>query len=62
MSKHTLWMIIGCGIPLLLLFFAPFLGLNSNVTFFLFIVAMFLCHILMIGHHHKGSDHDVPQH
>ncbi|MCW9706535.1 hypothetical protein [Fodinibius salsisoli] len=62
MSKHTLWMIIGCGVPLLLLFFAPMLGLSSNITIFLFVVAMFACHILMIGHHRRGSKHQDHQH
>ncbi|SMO89675.1 hypothetical protein [Fodinibius sediminis] len=61
MSKHTLWMIIGCGVPLLLLFFAPLLGLSSSLTFFLFVAAMFACHILMIGHHRKGSGHQHHQ-
>jgi hypothetical protein len=62
MSKHTIWMIIGCGVPLLLLFFAPMLGLGSGLTFFLFFVAMFACHFLMIGHHQKGSEHENHQH
>ena len=62
MDKHTLWMIIGCGVPLLLLFFAPLLGLSSSITIFLFVVAMFACHILMIGHHRKGSEHQDHKH
>ena len=61
MNKHSIWMIIGCGIPLLLLFIAPMLGLNNSITLFLFIIAMFACHILMIGHHRKGSGHKDPQ-
>lgn len=61
MSKHTLWAIIGCGVPLLLLFFAPLLGLSSNITIFLFVVAIFACHILMIDHHRKGSGHENHQ-
>lgn len=55
-------MIIGCGLPLLLLFFGPFLGLSSNITFFLFVTAMFACHILMMGHHRKGAGHQHHDH
>lgn len=62
MNKHNLWMIIGCGIPLLFLFIAPMLGLNSSITLFLFLIAMFACHIMMIGHHRKGSEHKDHQH
>lgn len=62
MDKHTFWMIIGCGIPLLLLFFAPLLELNSSITILLFVITMFACHILMIGHHRKGSGHRDHQH
>ncbi len=61
MKKHILWMIIGCGLPLLLIFFAPALGISGNVSMFIFIVAMFACHILMPMHHggHKhGHGHN----
>lgn len=54
MNRHILGMIIGCGVPLLLLFVAPSIGMSSNVTLFLFIVAMFACHLFMIRHHRKG--------
>ncbi len=40
-------MIIGCGLPLLLLFLAPVIGLSSNIAIFIFIIAMFACHLLM---------------
>lgn len=56
MSKHTFWMIIGCGLPLLLLFLAPVIGLSSDIAIFLFIVAMFACHLLMAKHHQKDTD------
>lgn len=36
MKKHIIWMIIGCGLPLLLIFFAPVLGdWFWNITFHL---------------------------
>ena len=46
-------MIIGCTLPLLLIFFAPALGLGSNASLLIFIVAMFACHLLM-PHGHGG--------
>lgn len=55
-------MIIGCGIPLLLLFFTPLLGLSNNVTIFLFVAAMAACHLLMIGHQRRGSAHQENKH
>lgn len=55
MDKHTLWMIIGCGLPLLLVFFAPALGLSTDIAIFIFIAAMFICHILMFFWHGKQS-------
>lgn len=58
MKKHMIWMIVGCGLPLLLIFFAPALGLNDNLTLFIFIIAMFACHLLMPMHHGKGHDEE----
>ncbi len=54
-------MIIGCTIPLLLIFFAPALGLGSNTSLFIFIIAMFACHLLMPIHHHSGHQHEQQQ-
>lgn len=51
-------MIVGCGLPLLLIFFAPALGLNDNLTLFIFIIAMFACHLLMPMHYGKGRDEE----
>jgi len=55
MSKHTFWMIIGCGIPLLLIFFAPAFGISGDVSLFVFILAMFLVHLLMPMHNHNDG-------
>ncbi len=57
MDKHTRWMIIGCAIPLLLIFFAPALGLSGIASLLLFIVAMFMVHIFMHGRYLKKDDH-----
>ncbi len=61
MKKHTIWMIIGCGLPLLLIFFAPALGLGSGPSLLIFIIAMFACHLLMPMHHHGGHNHEHNQ-
>lgn len=57
MNKHLFWMIIGCIIPLLLIFFAPALGVEGDINLFIFIIAMFACHLLM-PMHHGGHRHD----
>lgn len=51
--KHILWMVLGCTLPLLLLFFAPALGLNTSISIFIFMLAMFACHLLMPMHHEE---------
>jgi len=51
-------MIIGCGLPLLLIFFAPALGIGSGTSLFIFVVAMFACHLLMPMHGHSGHKHN----
>ena len=58
MNKHLFWMIIGCTVPLLLIFLLPLFGITGNYTFLIFIVAMFACHLLM-PMHHGGHEHNV---
>ena len=58
MKNHMLPMIIGCVVPMLLIFILPAFGVSSGVTLVIFIVLMFACHFLMLGHHHGGEDHD----
>ncbi|MCB0616232.1 MAG: hypothetical protein KDC75_23095 [Phaeodactylibacter sp.] len=53
-KKRLFWMIIGCTLPLLLIFFAPALGLGGNTGLFLFILAMFACHLFMPHGHGHG--------
>lgn len=57
MKKHIFWMVIGCTLPLLLIFIAPALGLGSGISLFIFIIAMYACHLLMPMHHHGGHEH-----
>lgn len=58
MNHHGLWMIIGCTLPLLLIFLLPVFGVRSDVSLFAFIILMFACHLLMMGGHHgKHAKH-----
>jgi len=57
MNKHTFWMIIGCTVPLLLIFLLPLFGITGNYSFLIFIIAMFACHLLMPMHNEVMSDH-----
>ena len=56
MKGHWIWMVIGCGLPLLLIFFAPALGITGYNGLLAFIVVMFLVHLFMPhgGHAHGG--------
>lgn len=56
-DKHTLLMIIGCGIPLLFIFLAPALGISTNISILIFIAAMFAFHLLMPMHNHGEHQH-----
>ena len=54
-----LLMIIGCLVPMLLIFFIlPAFGVSGGVTLVIFIVLMFACHFLMLGRHRGGEDQD----
>lgn len=53
--NHTLRMLIGCLVPLALIFVLPLFGVGSGATLAIFIVLMFFCHLMMIGGHHHGS-------
>jgi hypothetical protein len=52
MRRHSLWMILGCGIPLLFIFLAPSLGINGSSSLFIFIILMFAIHLFMPMHNH----------
>jgi len=54
--KHIIIMVLGCAVPLLLLFFAPALGIKSNTSFFIFLVVMFGFHLLFPMHHHDSNN------
>jgi predicted membrane channel-forming protein YqfA (hemolysin III family) len=53
--KHTLMMLVGCALPLLLIFIAPLLGIRGNWSVFIFVAAMFACHLFMPMHHYQSD-------
>ncbi|QED37148.1 hypothetical protein FK178_05230 [Antarcticibacterium arcticum] len=63
MKNHWLWMIIGCVLPLLLIFLAPSIGLGGDVWLFTFIIVMFAIHLMMPMRHgdhtHGLSDENL---
>jgi len=58
MKNHNLWMILGCVLPLLLIFFLPLFGAGGGEFLFLFLILCFGMHLLMMGGH--GKDDDKP--
>jgi hypothetical protein len=62
-KNHWLWMVLGCGLPLLFIFLAPALGIKGNLSLFTFIVIMFAVHLLMPmrhgGHLHGLTDSNL---
>ncbi|HEY9114553.1 MAG TPA: hypothetical protein VIN10_07610 [Bacteroidales bacterium] len=56
-NKHSIWMIIGCVLPLLFIFFAPALGINNGFSIFIFLAAMFAIHLIMPMHGHEAHQH-----
>jgi hypothetical protein len=58
MNKHTVLMIIGCVLPLFLIFLAPLLGLSGQASLLIFVILMFLCHLLMPMHYGTHDAHN----
>jgi len=62
--KHALMMVLGCGIPLLLIFVLPLFGVSSSATFSIFIVLMVACHVIhfaMMGRHGAHGHGKAPK-
>jgi hypothetical protein len=51
--NHNLRMLIGCLLPLLLIFALPLFGVGKDASLFVFIILMFGCHLMMMGGHGK---------
>ncbi len=60
MRKRDLWMIIGCVLPLLLIFILPAFGIGSGGSIFILIIFMFACHLFMMRRH--GEQHGDERH
>ena len=48
---HTLKMLAGCAVPLLLVFLLPVLGVDGDASFLVFLALMFACHLFMMRGH-----------
>ncbi len=60
MNKHTIRMLIGCVLPLLLIFLLPVFGItNSSTLVLIFLVVMLLCHVMMPMHYGKHDHQDT---
>lgn len=62
MKSHWIWMVIGCGLPLLLIFFAPALGITGYNGLFAFIILMFVVHLFIPHGSHGRGGHDHAGH
>lgn len=53
--KHTIWHLLGCLLPLFVIFLLPLLGVGHGIALFLFIILMFACHLLIMRGHGQKS-------
>ncbi|QDV85293.1 hypothetical protein TBK1r_42720 [Stieleria magnilauensis] len=64
--SHFWRMLLGCMIPILMVFVLPLFGVSEGVTLAVFLVLMLGCHLLMVpndhsahvDHHHKHESND----
>ena len=54
-------MLVGCAVPLLLIFLLPAIGMGSGWVLVLAIGAMFACHLMHFGRH-KPPTKGAPEH
>ena len=64
MKKHSFRMLLGCVIPLLLIFILPsFLGGGGRIPLFVILIVCFVMHLFMIGGNHgKEGDNQEGHH
>ena len=56
--SHYWRMLLGCMIPILMIFALPLFGVSEGVTLTVFLVLMLGCHLLMVPNHSLGhNDH-----
>jgi hypothetical protein len=53
--KDVLMILMGCALPLLLIFLLPSIDLGSGWVLVLAISAMFACHLMHFGMHKHGE-------
>lgn len=53
-------MIVGCVLPLLLIFLAPVIGIEGNIPLFTFLLVLFGVHLLL-PIKHKGHIHGLSE-
>jgi hypothetical protein len=57
--NHGLWMMLCCILPLLAIFLLPGFGVKGDFSTVIFVMAMFVCHFMMMGgHQHNEEDVD----
>lgn len=61
-KNHGLWMILGCILPLLLIFVLPIFGISGGGSLFIFIILMFACHLFMMGGHGEHGEREGMKH
>lgn len=56
--KHTFWHLLGCLLPIAVIFLLPLFGISGGTLLFIFIILMFGCHLFMMrGHGHSHDSH-----
>lgn len=54
--NHYVRMLLGCVLPMALIFVLPLFGVSEGISFTVFLVLMLACHLLMTPSHlAKGS-------
>jgi len=56
-TTHWIWMVLGCGLPLLFIFLAPSFGIGGGSSLFTFIIIMFAIHLFMPHGSHGAHSH-----
>lgn len=50
-TRNHFWMMLGCLIPLMIIFLLPVFGVNSPILFLIIIVVIYFFHLFMTVHH-----------
>ena len=60
--KHGFWMVVGCGLPLLVILLLPVFGMGETAKTVVLLALMLLCPLMMFFGHgrHGGHGHAGP--